>query len=165
MMTSLATVVDNLPGAIIVSCQQKSTCGQCGQQSSCGTGIVSKALPGKQHQIRVPSAEPVAEGSMVEIGLTERSLLQSAVIVYLIPLFSLLIGAVVGQWLFVDLAGAGEVGVILSALGLAGGSLLFVKRLAAKLANQESYQPSLIRVLGEPLAATMVINAADQDSE
>ncbi|UTV28180.1 SoxR reducing system RseC family protein [Photobacterium atrarenae] len=164
MMRSLATVVSVAPGRITVSCQQETSCGHCASRDSCGTGIVSKAVPGRSHQIDIPTREPVRVGEVVEIGLPEQSMLNSALLVYVLPLLCLILGAVVGQWWFVDLAGGGEPAVILTAALSAGAGLLLARRLARRLEHQTAYKPSLIRVLGSPLAATQLINAAPKDS-
>ncbi|WP_459782748.1 SoxR reducing system RseC family protein, partial [Photobacterium sp. R1] len=88
-----------------------------------GTGVVSKVLPGRQHQLTLSTShitESIHIGQLVEIGLSERSVLQSALLVYVLPLLCMLLGTLLGQWWFVELAGGGEGGVI--ACALAGGA-------------------------------------------
>ncbi|UXI01744.1 SoxR reducing system RseC family protein [Photobacterium sp. TY1-4] len=164
MMRSLATVVAVAPGQVTVSCQQETSCGHCASRDSCGTGIVSKAVPGRSHQIDIATRESVVVGDIVEIGLPEQSMLNSALLVYVLPLLCLILGAAFGQWWFVDLAGGGEPAVILSAVLSAGAGLLLARRMARRLEHQAAYKPNLIRVLGSPLAATQLINAAPKDS-
>lgn len=165
MMRSLATVVAVEPGAVIVSCQQQTSCGHCASRDSCGTGIVSKAVPGRSHTIKIPTRSPAAVGDVVEIGLPEQSVLHSAVLVYILPLLFLILGAVIGQWWFVGLTGGGEPGVILSAVVSAGLGVLLARRLARRLEGHSAYKPSLIRVLGSPITGESIINAASKDSD
>ncbi|QUJ66994.1 SoxR reducing system RseC family protein [Photobacterium sp. GJ3] len=167
MMQSLATVVAVEKHHITVSCQQQTSCGSCASQNSCGTGVVSKVLPGRQHLLKVSTRhlhESVAVGQLVEIGLSERSVLQSALLVYVLPLICMLLGTLLGQWWFVILAGGGELGVI--ACALAGGAfgLGIAKWRAKHLSVQGDYQPSLLRVLGQPVADGLTINALSKDS-
>ena len=165
MMRSLAQVIAVQPGEITVSCQQQTSCGSCASRDSCGTGIVSKALPGRQHQIKITTDKPAKVGDMVEIGLSERSMLRSAALVYVLPLLCLVLGAGLGQWWFVALAGGGELGVILTALGSAAAGLWLARRLARRVEGNSAYQPHLIRVLGSPVSAGLAINGASKDSD
>ncbi|UTM57804.1 SoxR reducing system RseC family protein [Photobacterium sp. CCB-ST2H9] len=167
MMHSLATVVAVARNQITVSCQQQTSCGSCASQNSCGTGVISKVLPGRQHQLTLSTRnidEPIEVGQLVEIGLSERSVLQSALLVYVLPLVCMLLGTLLGQWWFVELAGGGEGGVI--ACALLGGALglLLARRRASGLSSQGEYQPSLIRVLGQPVADGLSTNALSKDS-
>ncbi|WP_064602040.1 SoxR reducing system RseC family protein [Photobacterium sp. J15] len=165
MMRSLATVVAVEPGAITVSCQQQTSCGHCASRDSCGTGIVSKAVPGRSHLVKIPTREKVSEGQLVEIGLPEKSMLHSALLVYMLPLLFLILGAAFGQWFFVDLAGSGELGVILVAAVSTAVGMLLARRLAKRVEGLSAYKPDLIRVLGNPVHEDRVINAASKDSD
>ncbi|WP_299020569.1 SoxR reducing system RseC family protein [uncultured Photobacterium sp.] len=165
MMRSLATVVAVEPGAITVSCQQQTSCGHCASRDSCGTGIVSKAIPGRSHLVKIPTRTQVTLGDVVEIGLSERSMLHSAMLVYVLPLLFLILGAVLGQWWFVDLADSGELGVILTSTVSAAIGLLLARRLARRMEGLSAYKPDLIRVLGNPIQKDRVINAASKDSD
>lgn len=165
MMRSLATVVAVEPGAITVSCQQQTSCGHCASRDSCGTGIVSKAVPGRSHLVKIPTREKVSEGQLVEIGLPEKSMLHSALLVYMLPLLFLILGSAFGQWFFVDLAGSGELGVILVAAVSTAVGMLLARHLAKRVEGLSAYKPDLIRVLGNPVHEDRVINAASKDSD
>ncbi|PSW04700.1 SoxR reducing system RseC family protein [Photobacterium lipolyticum] len=165
MMNTLATVVAVEPGRITVSCQQQTSCGHCGSRDSCGTGIVSEAVPERAHQVKITTKKSLTVGQVVEIGLSEQSILNSALLVYVVPLLFLLLGAALGQWWFVELAGTSEVGVVLTAGVSAGIGLLIARYYATRLEGNSAYEPSLIRVLGQPLSVDKMINAASKDSE
>lgn len=165
MMHMLATVVAIEHGNITVSCQQQTSCGHCASRDSCGTGIVSKAVPGRVHQVKISTQKPLVIGQVVEIGLSEQSILSSALLVYVVPLLFLLLGAVLGQWWFVELAGTSELGVILTAIVSAGLGLLIARYYARRLEGNSAYKPSLIRVLGQPLSVAKITNATSKDSE
>jgi len=165
MMRSLATVVAVDPGIITVTCQQQTSCGHCASRDSCGTGIVSKAVPGRSHLVKIATRTRVSIGEVVEIGLSEQSMLHSAILVYVLPLLFLVLGAVLGQWWFVDLAGSSELGVILTAVLSAAVGLWLARHFAKRLEGNSAYKPSLIRVLGGPISADSAINAASKDSD
>ncbi|MEZ8742521.1 SoxR reducing system RseC family protein [Photobacterium swingsii] len=165
MMRSLATVIAVDSSGITVSCQQQTSCGHCASRDSCGTGIVSKAIPGRAHQINIETQEQVAVGDVVEIGLAEQSMLSSALLVYLLPLLFLIAGTIVGQWVFVDLAAGSELGVIALAGASAALGLAIARYVAKRIEGQSAYTPSLIRVLGAQISNNSVINAASKDSD
>ncbi|MEZ9522835.1 SoxR reducing system RseC family protein [Enterovibrio norvegicus] len=164
MMTALAEVTGSGDGYLTVRCQQKTSCGSCASKSSCGTGVVSNALPGKVLDIRVPSSEPVPAGTLVEIGLEEQTVLKSAMLVYVLPLMFAIGGAFVGQFLS-DLLESGEGIIILSSLLAGGLGMGLARRFSRKLEQDTGSTPSLIRVIGASVAGAAVINAATEDSD
>jgi sigma-E factor negative regulatory protein RseC len=93
----------------------------------------------------------VKAGQIVEIGFPERSLLESAALVYLVPLFMMMLGAAFGQLLLAPLLGVGEGAVILSAAIFTAGGIALAKRLAKPMEDKSKQQVVLIRILGEPL--------------
>ncbi|MCC4800739.1 transcriptional regulator [Enterovibrio norvegicus] len=164
MMTALAEVTGSGDGYLTVRCQQKTSCGSCASKSSCGTGVVSNALPGKVLDIRVPSSEPVPAGTLVEIGLEEQTVLKSAMLVYVLPLMFAIGGAFIGQFLS-DLLESGEGIIILSSLLAGGLGMGLARRFSRKLEQDTGSTPSLIRVIGASVAGAAVINAATEDSD
>lgn len=155
MMTALATVsaVTHCSSGydIELSCEQKTSCSSCASQKNCGTGIVSKAIGSKVLHWHLATKQRLQVGQVVEIGMAEKSLLQSAAIVYLVPLFSLIVGAFAAHWWIAPALGLGEGAVILcSALATVAGIML-AKRFALLIERQSSQQVILLRVLGEPI--------------
>ncbi|MFA0413152.1 SoxR reducing system RseC family protein [Vibrio renipiscarius] len=155
MMTALATVssvVQSQSGyQVELSCEQKTSCSSCASQKNCGTGIVSKAIGSKTLYWHLATKQLLQVGQVVEIGMAEKNLLQSAAIVYLVPLFSLIFGALVAHWWVAPAFGLGEGVVILcSALATVLGIML-AKRFASRIERQSSQQVILLRVLGEPI--------------
>ncbi|WP_107850865.1 SoxR reducing system RseC family protein [Oceanimonas marisflavi] len=118
MIEEIATVTTVHTGAVEVSCFSKSACGQCRQSSSCGTGLVSKALPGRDHRFVIATGLELRPGQQVRIGIPEHSLITGALLVYLLPLLCLLAGGLLASW-----AGFADGGSIAGAL--AGGVLGF----------------------------------------
>lgn len=160
MMTALATVLDIQDDIIVVGCQQKTSCNHCSSKDSCGTGIVSKVLPGKVHHWAFHTDKKLAVGQMVEIGLPEKNLLQSAAIVYLVPLLFLLFGALLSEWLVSPFIGIGEITTIIIAAFSSWVGYFIAKALSQRIELNTEQQVSLIRVLGEPISDTISVNAA-----
>lgn len=156
MMTALATVSEVKPLAsgfdVALSCEQQTSCSSCSSQKSCGTGIVSKAVGKKSLHWHLVTEKKVSKGQVVEIGLPEKSLLQSAALVYLLPLFAMMIGAFVAQWWIAPLFALGEGVVILTSACAVVGGIYLAKRLSSRLEQQSSQQVVLLRVFGEPIS-------------
>ena len=140
MIEEIATVVAVHPNGVEVSCFSKSACGQCRQNSTCGTGLVSKALPGRDHRFVIATGLTLQPGQQVRIGIPEHSLITGALLVYLLPLVFMLAGG-----LLAGLAGAADSGSILGAA--AGGGMGFW--LASWLARRRSGddQPVILETL------------------
>lgn len=155
MMTALATVssVDVCASgySVELSCEQQTSCSSCSSQKSCSTGVVSKAIGNKSLHWNLETERFVKTGQVVEIGFPEKSLLQSAAIVYLIPLFMLMLGALLAQWTLVSYFSLGEGAVILTSALFAWFGVLIAKRFSHRIEEQSSQGVVLIRVLGEPI--------------
>ncbi|MCE7576591.1 SoxR reducing system RseC family protein [Aliivibrio fischeri] len=160
MMTALATVLEVQEDIVVVGCQQKTSCNHCSSKNSCGTGIVSKALPGKVHHWAFHTEKKLSVGQLVEIGLPEKNLLQSAAIVYLTPLLFLLFGALLSEWFLSPMIGLGELTTIVVSVLFALGGYQLAKRLSHHIEQKTEQQVSLLRVLGEPVSDTNLGNAA-----
>ncbi|MGO1247399.1 MAG: SoxR reducing system RseC family protein [Oceanisphaera sp.] len=111
MIEEVATVSAVYEGGVEVVCFSKSACGQCQQNSQCGTGIVSKALPGRDHRFLITTDLSLTVNQQVRIGIPERSLIGSAIVVYLFPLLLLLGAALLASVGF----GMGDAGTLASA--------------------------------------------------
>ncbi|MEW6038952.1 MAG: SoxR reducing system RseC family protein [Pseudomonadota bacterium] len=99
---------------------QKSACGSCAQ--GCSTSLVARLLGGKPMRLKVDAEASVSPGDRVIIGVEEGALLAGSFRMYLLPLFSLLGGALLGklladQGLFAS-ADAGAIAGGLLGLGL-----------------------------------------------
>ncbi|EGR1557354.1 SoxR reducing system RseC family protein [Vibrio parahaemolyticus] len=155
MMTALAIVTGverhGKQYEIDLSCEQQTSCSSCSSQKSCGTGVVTKAIGNKSLSWHLRTEKNVQVGQVVEIGFPESSLIKSAMAVYLLPLFGLILGAMVGHFLLIPLTAGGEGIVILASVLFAAGGMWFAKRLSKPLEDESKRQVTLIRVLGEPI--------------
>lgn len=139
MIEEIATVSAVYDGQVEVVCFSKSACGQCKQNSNCGTGIVSKALPGRDHRFVIATDLALTVNQQVLIGIPDHSLLRSVFLVYLFPLLLVLAGAFLAS---IGL-GMGDGGTILGAA--IGGTLGFV--LTSRYSGQLATEPVIIAAL------------------
>ncbi|WP_237058754.1 SoxR reducing system RseC family protein [Microbulbifer sediminum] len=134
-------------GAIWVETIQRSACGGCAARSGCGTGALGDYLS-RSTRIRVAlnswDDERISLNDTAIIGIPERALSVGALIVYLVPLVSLVLAAMVGESL------AGEIGAIAGAVaGLMAGAVV-VRWYSRRNAANPFYAPVLLRI--EPSA-------------
>ncbi|MDP5253951.1 MULTISPECIES: SoxR reducing system RseC family protein [unclassified Vibrio] len=155
MMTALARVQEVKETEqgwwVELACQQQSSCNSCQSQKSCGTGMVSKAIGNKTLIWQLNTSLSVKHGDVVEIGIGEKSVLSSALLVYLTPLLFMMVAAVLSQWWLAPLMGTGEgLTILISALsGFVG--MKIAQKLARPFESHSNSEVSLIRVLGQQI--------------
>ena len=130
-------------GLAKVKCQSQSACGACSAREACGTASLSE-LNGKrgEHIFTLATITPLRTGQMVEIGLEEKSMLFSALLMYMAPLFTLLVATLLSSYISENELIRAILIFILTAL-----SFVMVKRYTRKLGQQTEFQPVLLRVL------------------
>ena len=130
-------------GLVWVKCQSQSACGACSAREACGTASLSE-LNGKrgEHIFTLETIMPLRAGQMVEIGLEEKSMLFSALLMYIVPLFTLLVATLLSNYISENELIRAILIFMLTAL-----SFVMVKRYTRKLDQQTEFQPVLLRVL------------------
>lgn len=73
MIKEWATVISWQNGQAVVSCDVKASCSSCASRAGCGSRVLNKLGPQTTHTIVVPSAEPLAPGQKVELGIAEKA--------------------------------------------------------------------------------------------
>lgn len=136
------------PGFAWVDTQRRRACGGCSASGTCGTGALARFFGDRRTQVRVLDPVGVRPGEQVVVGIEESTLVQGSLAVYLLPLLTLLGGALLAGALWPQ-AGEGPV-VTGGFLGLGaglGGLALFTRRIA----RDPRYQPVVLRRLEIPL--------------
>ena len=130
-------------GLAKVKCQSQSACGACSAREACGTASLSE-LNGKrgEHIFTLETITPLRTGQMVEIGLEEKSMLFSVLLMYIVPLFTLLVATLLSNYISENELIRAILIFMLTAL-----SFVMVKRYTRKLDQQTEFQPVLLRVL------------------
>jgi sigma-E factor negative regulatory protein RseC len=103
MIKEFGRVVAIEPDCLWVETIRQSTCNSCSAQKGCGHGMMNKVASGRLSHMRVLLREldptDFAVDDEVEIGIPEQILVTGALLVYLLPLVSMLAGAaLVSQW-------------------------------------------------------------------
>lgn len=105
-----------------VATQRKSTCGSCSARMACGQGLLnSLSADSKPHTIKVATDLALTEGDQVTLGISQQSLVSSALLVYMLPLLSMFVAIFVADyWNAVEpwIVVAAVMGFVVGALGV-----------------------------------------------
>jgi len=112
-------VVQRLKGMMAeIAVDRRTACGSCDAKSGCGTSVLAGMVGRKAHRIWVENTLDAAPGDRVILGMRDEALVSLSFAAYLIPLFTLLAGGLLGtfvseaftlgtEWPAVAAAGAG----------------------------------------------------------
>lgn len=145
MMREWATVVAWQDGIATLHTEAKTSCNSCQARKGCGSHMLNKLGPKNAHVMQIASSKPLTSGQRVELGIKESSLLGSALLVYMTPLFGLFLFAGLFQALFgSDLAAA--CGALLGGVG----GFIVAKGISMKFGDREAFQPVILNIALPP---------------
>lgn len=128
--------------------ERKTACGLCGQTRGCGNSIWGKLFAHQSTAFKAQNRINAKVGDSVVVGINERALLKSAVLLYMLPLATMLIGAILAKQLVTT-----EVSAMLgAAAGLVLG-LLWVKGHTVSSSYFKLQQPVILRLATDELVA------------
>ncbi|MEC9319963.1 MAG: SoxR reducing system RseC family protein [Pseudomonadota bacterium] len=90
-MKELAQVVAVDGQRVTVSTQLKSACSGCEQNKTCGAGILSKVFSDRHSTFVVKTESPVTVGEYVELSIPEQQVTRFALLLYGLPVLTLLL--------------------------------------------------------------------------
>jgi len=153
MIEEQATVIKSDEKYVWVETQRQSSCGHCSAKSACGTQVLSKVLGNKRSHVRcLNNFESNLDGSKillhpgdkVIIGLEESALISGSLLIYFIPLISMIFFG--GLSVFITKIyrpeGVELISIATSLFGFFIG-LRFVK-FYSQMKGQEFYEPILL---------------------
>lgn len=157
MITETGRVVAVEQDCVWVETIRKSTCNSCSAQKACGHGLMNKVDSGRLNHVRAlmgdASPDQFAVNDVVRISIPEQVLLQGALLVYILPLMTMLLGGLMASSV-VDGDAMAALGALLG-LGVGFG---LVKWHAVSTQDNENMQP---RVLPEPRQSVQCVTPID----
>lgn len=150
MLEEQGTVLALDKQTVWVSVTRMSSCQSCESKAGCAQGSFAKRSEKKTCVIRIPNGIDLRVGDEVIIGLDERVVLKSALLVYMAPLLLMLLGAGLGQWWNGASDGFAAVGAF-SGLGL---GFLLVYRHGRRHQDDERFHPVILSVPGKEFGAS-----------
>ena len=80
--------------------ERKIACGLCGQTRGCGNSIWGKLFAHKSTAFKAQNCIDAKVGDSVIVGINESALLKSALLLYILPLATMLIGAILATQIY-----------------------------------------------------------------
>jgi sigma-E factor negative regulatory protein RseC len=121
--------------------ERKTACGLCGKTRGCGNSIWGKLFAHQSTAFKAQNRINAKVGDSVVVGINERALLKSALLLYILPLVTMLIGAILVNELMHNNAGA----VLGALIGLVLG-LVWVKGHTTASRYFLEQQPVILRL-------------------
>lgn len=140
MIEETALVLEVKGQHVLLETQRKSACQSCSVKSGCGTSTLSKVVGKRSSQFAVDKTLDVKAGDQVIVAIDENALVQSSLLMYLLPMIVMLCAGILAEFLFVA-----ESITILSVLAGLIFSMFFVRYLLSRSSLKKSIQPHLIR--------------------
>ena len=121
--------------------ERKTACGLCGQTRGCGNSIWGKLFAHQSTAFKAQNRINAKVGDSVIVGINESALLKSALLLYILPLASMLIGAILATQIY-DTNGYAMLGAL---LGLVLG-FVWVKGHTMSSSYFKLQQPVILRL-------------------
>ena len=87
-------VVEVLGDQLVLQARTESACGSCAVSKGCGTSVLSKVVGKKFTRFQVDNNVNAVVGDTVVIGIHEDALLKGSLVMYILPIISMLFFAV-----------------------------------------------------------------------
>ncbi len=120
---------------------RKTACGLCGQTRGCGNSIWGKIFAHKATSFKAQNTINATVGQSVIVGIDEVAVMKSALLLYIVPLVTMLIGSILVSQLHTSDVAA----MIGAAIGLVLG-YFWVKGHATGHTYYQSQQPRILRL-------------------
>lgn len=131
-----------------VETMRQSTCGSCAAQKGCGYGLLNRFGAGRRGYIRVLSGKVATDDCVVDdqvrISIPEEVILRGSLVVYMLPLLTMLAGATAAVSV---VPGSQDLPAALGAIAGFGVGLLMVRWHAWRHRQDRKLQPTLLEIL------------------
>jgi sigma-E factor negative regulatory protein RseC len=126
--------------------ERKTACGLCGQTRGCGNSLWGKIFAHKSTAFKAKNRINAKIGQSVIVGINEQALLKSALLLYIVPLVTMLIVSILAmQW-----RDSNESAIAGALIGLVFG-LIWVKGHTASSQYFMLQQPEILRLVKDEI--------------
>lgn len=149
MIEEWAQVVEIKGDQLILQAQTKSSCGSCAASKGCGTSVLSKVVGRKFTRFQSENSVDAEVGDTVVVGISEDALLKGSLVMYIVPIMSMLVFALAADQLFEALAENRDLLIAATGiLGLVSGSLMS-RWYFQRQASVQRFRPVVLRKIIE----------------
>jgi sigma-E factor negative regulatory protein RseC len=124
--------------------ERKTACGLCGQTRGCGNSIWGKLFAHQSSAFKAQNRINAKVGDSVIVGINEKALLKSAMLLYMLPLATMLIGAILAK----QVSPSEPAAMLGATIGL-GLGLLWVKGHTMSNSYFKVQQPMILRLASD----------------
>lgn len=103
MIEEQIEVIEVIGDQLVLQAKTKSACGSCAVNKGCGTSLLAKVVGKKFTQFQVENKVSAVAGDTVVVGIPEDALLKGSLVMYVLPIFSMLFSALVCDYFLPDL--------------------------------------------------------------
>lgn len=142
MVTEKGIVTKTGTGTAVIKTKQSHACESCSAKSGC------HSLGGGSEEMEVEVINPVGAdvGDTVVIAFETGNLIKLASLVYILPIISMIAGAVLGRKLGPGWGWNPDNAAVFLCFVCLGASFLIIKATGKKMAAQSNYRPKIIRI-------------------
>lgn len=133
----------------VLEIERKTACGLCGQTRGCGNSIWGKLFAHRSTAFKANNNINASVGQSVIVGINEQALLRSALLLYILPLVTMLIASI----LTMQVNDSNGVVMLAALAGLIVG-LLWVKGFTASNQYFVMQQPIILRLASDDRTIT-----------
>jgi len=147
MIEEQATVVETSEQLAWIETSSSGACGHCSAKQGCGTATLQKWFNRHPNRLQVENACQASAGDQVIVGIPEHALLKGSFLIYMLPVLVLILGAMLGAWLF-QLYGwwsRDALSIIFGLTGLFSSFLLLRAYISGRTAGKD-WQPVMLRL-------------------
>jgi sigma-E factor negative regulatory protein RseC len=120
---------------------RKTACGLCGKTQGCGNAIWGKLFAHKTTSFKAQNNINAKTGQHVIVGIDEKALMKSALLLYIVPLVTMFVGAILAS----QISNSDLTAMIGAAIGVLLG-YFWVKAHTTGRSYYQSHQPKILRL-------------------
>jgi sigma-E factor negative regulatory protein RseC len=142
VLEETASVIAVKHGRLLIETTARSACGHC-SSSGCTTSVLAKMFGVRRNWISLPNTLGARVGDRVVVGVPDSVLVGASVLVYLLPLLTMIVAVVLADAVAAD--ALAQVLMALAGLGLGFG---LVRIVVERRATRNRYEMRLLRLAG-----------------
>lgn len=145
MIEESARVVSVEGAELVLEAEIKTSCQICSAKKGCGTSLLAEHVGRKMTRFRINNTLNASVGDEIVVGLSEQAVLRGSLLVYLFPLLSMLLAALLADAVLAEQASGRDLLVALAAFSALAVSVLALRSKLAGAASQQQLTPVALR--------------------
>jgi len=103
MIEEQIEVIEVIGDQLVLQAETKSACGSCAVNKGCGTSVLAKVVGQKFTRFQVENNVSAVAGDTVVVGIPEDALLKGSLVMYVLPVLSMLFSALICDFFLPEL--------------------------------------------------------------